>query len=359
MAFADELVSVVIPAYNSSPTIDATLRSVRAQTHRNLEIVVVDDGSADDTVAVVERHCAEDSRVRVVVIPNGGLPNARNTGIRATTGRFIAPVDADDLWHPTKIERQLAVFAANGPEMGFVYTPCRMIDMQDRVIASGPVGDFDGWVYLPSLVVNFVGNGSALLFRREAAEQVQGYDAAMIKGSEDRLFQMLVSRRWSVGMVPAYLTGYRQRPGSMNRNTERMGLARLQLIQTLARRQPETPAHWLRAAEALIRAGHGLVLLQKRKPAAAARELARALALSPACTLSYLAGRGPVHLKRLADRLLDRRPPEAGLNFYDCDPEAYAKPFDPEGLGWLVARLEGDERAFRSACDGAEAAAAS
>lgn len=357
MSLAGELVSVVIPAYNSAPTLDATLRSVRAQTHRNLEIVVVNDGSTDETAAVAERHRDEDPRIAVVAIPNGGLPNARNTGIRATRGRFIAPVDADDLWHPTKIARQLAVFAADGPGTGFVYTAHRTIDMEDRVIGSGPLGDFHGWVYLPSLLVNFVGNGSALMVRREAAEQVGGYDAAMIRGSEDRLFQSLVARRWRVGQVPAYLTGYRQRPGSMNRNFERMSLARLQMIETLARREPETPARWLDAARAHIRAGYGLVLLQKRKPAAAAREFARAVALSPACALSYLAGRGPAHLKRLADRLLHRRPPEAGMSFHDCDPEAFSAPFDPEGLGWLIARLAREEPRFRVACDGADPAA--
>lgn len=353
MSLADELVSVVIPAYNSAPTLDATLRSVRAQTHRNLEIVVVNDGSTDETEAVAAGHCAKDPRIAVVAIPNGGLPNARNTGIRATRGRFIAPVDADDLWHPTKIARQLAVFAASGPEMGLVYTAHRTIDMEDRVIGSGPLGDLHGWVYLPSLLVNFVGNGSAMMFRREAAEQVQGYDATMIRGSEDRLFQTLVARRWSVGQVPAYLTGYRQRPGSMNHNYERMSLARLQMIETLARRQPETPARWLDAARAHIRAGYGLVLLQKRKPVAGAREMARAVALSPACALSYLSWRVPVHMKRLADRLLNRRPAEAGLNFCDCAPDAFPAPFNFEGLGWLVARLARDESRFRATSDGA------
>src|SRR5262245_20800587 len=89
----EELVSVIIPAYNAERTIAATLDSVRAQTHRNLEIIVVDDGSRDQTASLVETFCVRDERIRFVRKANGGLAAARNTAIDHARGTLIAPVD--------------------------------------------------------------------------------------------------------------------------------------------------------------------------------------------------------------------------------------------------------------------------
>ena len=105
------LVGVVVPAYNAAATLDETLRSVRAQTHRALEIIVVDDGSLDDTAAIARRHAAEDERVRVLCQANAGVAAARNAGWQSSRADLIAFIDADDLWAPTKIERQLQALA--------------------------------------------------------------------------------------------------------------------------------------------------------------------------------------------------------------------------------------------------------
>src|SRR6476660_90490 len=98
-----ELVSVVVPAYNAEKTILETICSVRAQTYRNLDIVVVDDGSVDGTPGIVERHARTDSRVRLIRQANLGVAAARNRGIAEARADYIAPIDADDLWESTKI----------------------------------------------------------------------------------------------------------------------------------------------------------------------------------------------------------------------------------------------------------------
>jgi len=100
------LVSVVIPAFNAAATLDETLASVLAQSWPRLEIIVVDDGSRDDTAAVLARHAP---RVRAIRRDNGGLAAARNTGLRAATGDFIALLDADDLCAPERLGAQVAV----------------------------------------------------------------------------------------------------------------------------------------------------------------------------------------------------------------------------------------------------------
>jgi len=109
------LVSVVIPVWNGARYLEATLDSVFAQTHRPLEVIVVDDGSTDDTPALLER------RTDVIAIrqANAGAAAARNAGIARARGAFIALQDADDLWVPHKLARQLAHLAAH-PEHGYV-----------------------------------------------------------------------------------------------------------------------------------------------------------------------------------------------------------------------------------------------
>src|ERR1700674_400681 len=90
-----DLVTVVIPAFNAARTIDETLRSVRSQTHRRLEILIVDDGSTDATPQIVERHVAEDRRIRLIRQPNAGVAAARNKGVVEAAGDLVAPIDAD------------------------------------------------------------------------------------------------------------------------------------------------------------------------------------------------------------------------------------------------------------------------
>jgi glycosyltransferase involved in cell wall biosynthesis len=107
----EPLVSVIVPAYNAARTIETTLRSVLDQTVDELELIVVDDGSTDHTPDVV--RSVKDARLRLIQQPNAGHASARNAGVNAASGRFVAVVDADDLWLPQKLERQLAVFASN------------------------------------------------------------------------------------------------------------------------------------------------------------------------------------------------------------------------------------------------------
>lgn len=112
------LVSVVIPTFNSERWIRGALDSVLAQTHPRREIVVVDDGSKDGTVDVLLSY---GDAIKVVRQPNAGAYAARNTGVAAGSGEFVAFLDADDRWEPAKLERQLALFA-NRPEVGLVFS---------------------------------------------------------------------------------------------------------------------------------------------------------------------------------------------------------------------------------------------
>jgi teichuronic acid biosynthesis glycosyltransferase TuaG len=101
-------VSVVMPAYNAEATLESSIRSVQAQTREDWELIVVDDGSADRTVELAQAAAAADPRIRVIRQRNRGVAAARNVGIDAARGRYLAFLDADDTWLPGKLSRQLA-----------------------------------------------------------------------------------------------------------------------------------------------------------------------------------------------------------------------------------------------------------
>jgi glycosyltransferase involved in cell wall biosynthesis len=116
MSGARPLVSVIVAAYNAEATLAETLRSALAQSYRPVEIILVDDGSTDRTAEIASSF----AEVILIRQANAGVAAARNAGIRASRGEWLAPLDADDLWHPAKLERQVAAALA-APELpGFV-----------------------------------------------------------------------------------------------------------------------------------------------------------------------------------------------------------------------------------------------
>lgn len=207
------LVSVVVPAYNASATIEETLLSIRRQTHANLEIIVVDDGSTDHTCNLVEQHLAQDARVQLFSQTNGGVAKARNLALEQATGDFVAPIDADDLWQPDKIERQLALACERGPSTSLVYTWYASIDGKSRV--RQVIGSSHEGRVLPELCAgNFVGHASSPLMPTRAVLQAGGYDPSLraraAQGCEDWQLYLKLAEAGEFAVVKAPLTGYRQ-----------------------------------------------------------------------------------------------------------------------------------------------------
>jgi glycosyltransferase involved in cell wall biosynthesis len=221
-----DLVSVIIPAFNAAVTIGETLLSVRSQTHRRLEIIVVDDGSEDLTPQIVLKHADEDRRVQLIQQPNAGVAAARNRGIAASTSSFVAPIDADDLWRPDKIERQLAALHQGGEAVALVYTWSAIIDRHSRIIGYSPGPTYTGMVLDNFLQGNFCGNGSCVLMRKQAIVEAGGYDPSLrarsAQGFEDFQLYFRIAARHEFAVVPDHLTGYRWMPTSMSADVLQM-----------------------------------------------------------------------------------------------------------------------------------------
>lgn len=221
-----EAVTVVIPSHNAAATIDETLRSVRAQTHTALEILVVDDGSQDTTADVVKRHTAQDSRVRLIRQANAGVAAARNRGIAEASAALIAPVDADDLWHPHKIELQLQALRDAGEQVALVYTWSALIDEHSHIISLGYHPQEEGDVLHRMCLGNLVGNGSSTLMRKAAVLEAGGYNSSLrarnAQGCEDYELYLKIALRHHFALVQSYLTGYRQTATNMSSDIIRM-----------------------------------------------------------------------------------------------------------------------------------------
>jgi glycosyltransferase involved in cell wall biosynthesis len=231
-----DLISVVVPAYNAVATLDETMRSALRQTHANLEVVVVDDGSKDATLAMAQSYAAQDARVRVISKPNGGVAAARNTGIEAARGDYIALLDADDLWHPDKLRQQIERFRTGPASLGLVYNWYRRIDTSGRVVDPSATPIVEGWVLYRHLDWNFVSNGSTPLIRRSALGDLRfdpGLNAAGNQGCEDYLIQLQIALNHQFACVPAYLTGYRRTEGAMTLDAGRMIRSHIHMYQVL------------------------------------------------------------------------------------------------------------------------------
>ena len=214
------LVTAIIPACNAGRTIDETLRSVREQTYGNLEILVVDDGSTDDTALRAEAHAQADPRVRLIRQDNAGVAAARNRAVAEARGDFIAPIDADDLWMPTKIQKQMRTMLARGPRCGLVYTWQAKIDDQGRVISASRRPEAEGYVLPHMLFGNLVGSGSPALMRKQAIVEAGGYDSSLraqrAQGCEDFKLYLRISERYEFAVVKEFLTGYRSLEDAMS-----------------------------------------------------------------------------------------------------------------------------------------------
>lgn len=237
------LVTVIIPAYNAADTIGETLLSVRTQTHSALEIRVVDDGSTDSTAGVVESHARADPRVALIRQSNMGVAAARNAAIADATGDYIAPIDADDLWHPQKIERQVAVMESGGSRVGLVYTWSAHLDEHSRVRRYADQYEHEGYVLKWLCEFNMVGNGSSPLMRADAVRQAGGYDASLVRyraqGCEDWALYLAIAERFEFRVVPEYLTGYRLMPASMSSDIDQMWRSFSLVERNLRARRPD------------------------------------------------------------------------------------------------------------------------
>jgi glycosyltransferase involved in cell wall biosynthesis len=221
---SDTFVSVIIPAYNAASTVAETVESALAQDHVAKEVIVVNDGSKDDTLAVLQRF---GSRIRVVDQPNAGPPAARNNGMAAAQGDYIAFLDADDVWIQGKLAAQARHLDAH-PDVGTVFTnwwvwnaePDGSFRRQPALEARHVTDEVDepnsGWLYHRLLLESEMLT-TTVMIRRSIVQRIGGFDLNLWNG-DDYDYWLRLSREGRITRLKSIGALYRILPNSVSRS---------------------------------------------------------------------------------------------------------------------------------------------
>jgi len=276
------LVSVVVPVYNQGEYVRSAVESVLAQAYSPLELIVVDDGSTDDTAQVLRDF---EGRAQLIRQENRGAAAALNRGIRATRGSLVCWLSADDEFLPGKLEAQVAAFL-DSPDVGMVHTGYVDVDGSGTVLRTD---------YLPAVVdadpfVNVFWrnstNGSTVMLRRAVFDELGGFDQSL-RADVDADMWMRIAMRWRIATVPGVYVRYRVHGNSISANVPlmiaSMTAVRLRHLDELRRRVSQRPdAAALLARMSIAFAAQrmdelaAIVLADSRRRGRATREQSRA-----------------------------------------------------------------------------------
>ena len=251
----DRLVSAVIPTYNYARFVGRAISSVLAQSYADLECIVVDDGSTDNTEEVI---AAFGPAVRLIRQPNQGLSAARNTGIRAARGRYIAFLDADDAWHADKVSRQVALLDSH-PETAVVGCGVRLMSADGETLGGKEFdaqasGHADLRAQQRRVAVREFwvgGSGSGALVRREVFDEVGLFDTSL-KAAEDWDMWMRLAARYTIRNVQDALVSICIHGTGTFRNAEKFETNQWKVCTMALERWPDVLTPVARQMQALI-----------------------------------------------------------------------------------------------------------
>lgn len=229
------LISVIIPVYNGEETIQETIESVLNQTFTDFELLVINDGSEDATLKVVEH--IQDPRLKVFSYANAGQATSRNRGIALASGEYISFIDADDLWTPDKLQAQLKALQDN-PQAAVAYSWTKCIDESGKPSRRGSHISVTGDVYGKLLLIDFIENGSNPLIRAGALEAVGSFDPSL-PAAEDWDLWLRLAACYPFVCVPSPQILYRQSANSWSANVLRQGAGSLQVMERAFNQAPE------------------------------------------------------------------------------------------------------------------------
>ncbi len=231
---ANPLISIIIPAYNAEKYITQALESALEQTYTNIEIIIVDDGSTDTTAEIIKEKYQNDARVKLISQKNAGVAVVRNNGIRVAQGEYIAFLDADDYYLPTKIEREIE-FLQNHPEFDITY--CNMKHFYDDntgVLYQHQGGRPSGNVF-ENLLDGFFGQLNTVLIPKKIFEDIGMFDERFRDSEEWDLFLRFAKAGCTFGFLDEDLVRIRINRSSLSRfeNQWKMKVHNTQVFEEL------------------------------------------------------------------------------------------------------------------------------
>ena len=225
-------VDIIVPTYNAAKYLPVALDSVLAQTFEDWRILLIDDGSTDNTAKIVAPYLERlGEKLVYIKQQNGGVSAARNNGIRNATAEFVALLDADDVWLPCRLTESLRCFEGR-PEVGLAYGLISRIDSEGTVIDTfkgnrrNAQGKIAPYIYMRSVQLPT----SSMMFRRECTDRVGVFDETL-KQTEDRDLWLRMSFHYEVAFAPTVISLYRTAGDSLTADSDGMLKAQLQFIE--------------------------------------------------------------------------------------------------------------------------------
>ena len=251
------LISIVVPAYNTAPWIGEAVQSALGQSISGIEVIVIDDGSSDDTYAVVSS--IRDPRLRVVRQENAGLCAARNAGIRLSSGPYVGFLDSDDVWMPHKLREHVSVLDSR-PDVDLTFSWSAIV-AEDGTPAGHVVKARAGATTLEDiLTLDPINNGSCVVLRREALDRAGPFDTGLRACTDhDMWLRIARLRPANAWCIPQPLTCYRRRSGQITKSWRLARTETTKVMQKLRVLEPGLgPSVW-RRAESANRAGYAFM----------------------------------------------------------------------------------------------------
>ncbi|MBD1919981.1 glycosyltransferase family 2 protein [Microcoleus sp. FACHB-831] len=251
-----KLISAIIPVYKVEKYIAATVQSVLAQTYKNFELLIIDDGSPDRSIEICQQFT--DPRIKIIHQENRGVSEARNMGIRNARGEFLAFLDADDIWVPEKLEKHIAHLESN-PRLGVSFSRCAFIDEEGNPLGIYQMSKLKEITPLDFLCRSPIGNGSTAVFRREVLSAIKFQDNLYgtvqdfyfdndreLHPSEDVecWVRIAIQTNWEIEGLSEPLTLYRVNSGGFSANLLKKLKSWERMIEKIRSYAPELMDKW-------------------------------------------------------------------------------------------------------------------
>ncbi|MFA9478267.1 glycosyltransferase family 2 protein [Phycisphaerales bacterium AB-hyl4] len=241
------MISVLMPAYNAERYIDEAIESVLAQTYRDFELIVADDGSTDETLAIARRYAAKDERVHVLTHANMGMGDTLNNALQHAKHEWLARLDADDRMKPERLERQLA-FVQTQPELAVLSSLVAFIDEQGGVIGVSRSPFTEAEAVRRAVQTNtLIGfHHPAILMRKSVVQAAGGYRKAFWPADDLDLWNRIAEAGHAMLVQPTVLTEYRIHGESVCVSAARQTTLKLEWVEDcmLRRRAGEPERSW-------------------------------------------------------------------------------------------------------------------
>lgn len=212
------LISVVMPAYNAAETIIESINSLLSQDYLNWELIVIDDGSTDDTYH--KASSIKDSRIRIYQEFNKGVAATRNQGIQIAKGKYVAFLDADDLWNMEKLKNQVSFFESKEEKLGLIHSYYVEFDdlseYRPKPLKHLSGLKLEGNIYEDLIVHNFIATLTVMV-KKDVLNEVGGFDVTL-SGPEDWDLWIRIARKYKVGYIDKSLARYRLNPSGLSKN---------------------------------------------------------------------------------------------------------------------------------------------